>query len=153
MDTTENILVLIRHGEAKGHDQGLSELGIMQTEEASALVETLFPKKYTLKHLICSNGPCAREGAQIIGKRIEATPLVVDGQAAIGLIESSIEMFPGELPKVIITRGKFIRDTVPVIAKYFHCKNPLDDDALPDKGIAYAIICDFDKKTIERVAF
>jgi broad specificity phosphatase PhoE len=152
MATQKNILVLIRHGEAIAHGEGLSDLGIIQTNEAATFVKQFFGK-IKIAHLICSDGPCAKEGAHIIGKEINEIPLVLRDQETIGLIESSIDKFPGELPKVVITRGKFIRESVPLIAANLKCKNPLEDDELPDKGRAYAVICDFDKKTIERVAF
>lgn len=151
MDTQKNILVLIRHGESKGHDQGLSELGMIQTEEAAAFVKHFFGKR-KIAHLISSRTVC-QEGAHIIGEKIYQVPVVLSDEQTIGLIDSSIDKFPGELPKVVITRGKFIRESVPVIAENLKCKNPLEDDELPDKGRAYAVICDFDKKTIERVAF
>lgn len=144
-------LVLIRHGEALPTQSGLSDLGKAQMEKAADYIKEYF--KNVVPHLFSSEGPCAREGAKIIRLKIGCTPVIMRGLEVADAALDSFDNYPDDVPRVVITRGKFIQSFAEKLAEKIHCPNPFSDKEKQDKGQAYAIVCDLENKTMEKITF
>ncbi len=148
-----NTLILIRHGEPKGHMESLSPRGKIQMQDAGKFVKGKIGNNHP--HVIGAFGPSSRESAHIVADNLlHTTPLIVENEIAFDLAKNSIEKNPGDLPKVIVMNGKRIRILLKNFSQTMQCGNPLPDiDDPTDKGEAYAIICDFDINTLTKVSF